>query len=65
MTEHEARQAVQAAANGTGRPQTLVTSGVPGQWRMLEDAEVRDWVGYTPIFRALPERKEAPSYVQR
>ena len=55
MTEHEARQAVQAAANDTGRAQNLVTSGVPGQYRMLEDSELRDWRCYALIARFVPE----------
>ena len=59
MTEHDARAATQAAANGTGRAQNLITSGVPGQYRMLDDNEMREWRvaenGYTLLFRAVPQ----------
>lgn len=54
-------QAAQEAADNTGRPQNLIDSGVPGQRRMVEDDELRDWIKprglFDHLWRAIPRHE--------
>jgi hypothetical protein len=51
-------RAAQEAADNTGRPQNIVSSGVPGQHRMLEDDELKDWPDVAVLARFIPQPKE-------
>lgn len=43
-----------ATAYSTGRAQNLLASGVPGQMRMVEDDELKDWPLFEVLYRAEP-----------
>lgn len=48
------RRAAQESADSSGRAQNVILTGATF-YRIVEDEELRDWLGAVVVFRAVPQ----------